>query len=110
MHQNYDIPPQFYEQIEQYIRHDNRQTVQTKPELINLWQNALDAAKSAPEQRETIAEWTMSAAASSSLIHEPELEAIHLMFGELRAGAAGSTKEHVDDQWQTLKQLVRKLK
>lgn len=99
--QPYGLPHSFYEVIKPYIEGEDRRIAETPSELITIWRAALETYSEHPEQAETIAEWAMSAAASSPLIDEPRYEDIHVRFGQAEVPANDKAK-----QWEAIKKLV----
>lgn len=101
----YEVPQPFYEK---YIG-PRRKRIQTKADLVTLWEDALTYRKQYPDLQESIAEWTMSTGASSPFVHDNNLyEAIHLEFGALEVNYPEDT--HAEAGWQRLEKLVAEAK
>jgi|GEM_PF-2784720 len=104
INQSYEIPQSFYEIIKPYVEGDDRLVVGTVPELLIVWQASIAAHEAYPQHAETIAEWTMSAAASSPLITQAIFEDVHHRFGQ-----AEVSTDNNDEQWSVIKHLVDQL-
>lgn len=105
---DYHLPQGFYDRIAPYVvKEDHRRVMVTPDELLALWQDALAYREQYPTLQESIAEWTMSAAASSPLVDDNDIfEAIHLTFGELEV----SPQDSSDAEWRALGDLVANAK
>lgn len=101
---NYHVPQGFFEIIEPYIKNDERQTIGSVDELVKVWQAALAAYSERPDYAEHIAEWTMSAAATSPLLTDPQLEEIHVLFGD-----AEIDTDEKEELWRHIGSLVADL-
>jgi hypothetical protein len=106
-HQLSLLPSDFSDKIKPFV--ENQSPITDKATLIDVWQTAVNSRKAHSDKQELIAEWTMSAGATSSLINEPHLQEIHLRFGELELPEAhiylepGST---IEDKWNQLAELI----
>jgi len=108
---NYEIPQRFYEQIEPYIIGKDHPTIEDRDRLVKIWRDAVRYRNEYPELQETIAEWSFSATAGSSLVeNDPLLDAIRGSFGELEIQAYGQTSEDMDRGWKRLEGLISELR
>jgi hypothetical protein len=104
INQTYGISHSFYEVIKPYIEGEDRRIAETPLELVTIWQAALETYDDHPEQSNAIAEWAMSAVASSPLINEPAYEDIHARFGHAEVPADDEA-----EQWKTINELVNEV-
>ena len=105
---NLGLPTAFYDTIQPYIFHTDGQhpIADTPQKLIVIWKSALAARQAFPEKQELIAEWTVSAGASSPLTDDNDLfEHIHFWFGSLEVPA----KDKNQDSWNELTALIHSL-
>lgn len=101
---NYHVPQFFLEAIEPYIRQNNPDVITNAGTLVTVWRQALEATQQYPEQAEHIAEWAMSAAASSPLLAQAEFDEIQALFGQ----AEDDTEENAK-VWSALTQKINAL-
>jgi hypothetical protein len=102
-----ELPPLFYEAIKPYINLDfpnsELQVADTPEKLLAIWKSALAARRASPADQELIAEWAMSAAASSPLVNDNDrYEDIHQRFGALEV----PTDDGNLSDWQELERLI----
>ena len=97
----YELPEAFFAIIRPYIEGDSPHIVSSHKELIAIWRAAIEYRTQFPELQESIAEWTMSAGASSDFIADNGLfEEIHHMFGELEVPGRNNEK------WGMVEKLI----
>lgn len=104
------LPTEFYATIEPYvdlnIPAEKRQVADTPNKLLRIWKSALSAREAHPESQELIAEWAMSAGASSPLVNDSDyFEDIHARFGRLEV----SGHDNNSTAWEELKSIVDSL-
>jgi len=104
-HLPYDLPAEFYELVKKYL--DEKVRIQSEEELIQLWHSALKCAISYPENREAIAEWTMSIGSYMPYITDNNLfQALHEGFGSLEvADSMHGPHKDADAEWSKQKAL-----
>jgi hypothetical protein len=101
------LPAEFYSTIAPYINlnaaAEKRQVADTPSKLLAIWKSALAARQSHPESQELIAEWAMSAGATSPLINDNDIfEDLHFRFGSLEVPASDGNEA----DWQKLNGYV----
>lgn len=102
---HFGLPEPFYIAIRPYISKGSSDTPDTPKKLVTLWMAALSARQAHPELEELIAEWAMSAAASSPLVNDNDVyEDIHARFGRLEV--PGDTNQ---EDWEELDDLINSL-
>jgi hypothetical protein len=104
---HYDLPEEFYKQIEPYVRNNKpRLVIDTPLKLITLWQSAIKARKEHPDKQELIAEWTMSAGANSPLVKDNDTyENIHCEFGSLEV----TSEDKNEADWRKIEESINNL-
>lgn len=111
INKDYNLPQEFYEYIEQYIRGDDkRQTINDPKVLFALWNKAIVVATEFPDMRESIAEWTVSSASRSPLLEDNyELEAIHNTFGSLEDKLKLESDDEYSTRWKEISTMIDRL-
>jgi len=104
------VPPLFYEAIKPYIDpalpNTELQIADTPEKLLTIWKSALAARRASPADQELIAEWAMSAGASSPLVNDNDrYEDIHGRFGSLEVPTADGNLS----AWQELERIITTL-
>jgi len=102
---NYDLPAEFYTYVKDYLQTDKK--IESKEELIALWSHALELAAKYPDDRESIAEWTMSIGAYSPYINDDDIfQALHYGFGSLEvADSTQQTNNNANIEWKRQREL-----
>jgi hypothetical protein len=105
----YGLPRGFFELIKPYVS-ANPKVASESERLIAIWDGAFKYKNQYPKLSEKIAEWTVSAGASSPLINDNDIfDAIHSDFGRLEvAGNANSPESK--QLWDELSKLLTQLK
>lgn len=108
----FGVPEAFYEIIKPYASSysnsgdEKREVADTPSKLKVVWKAAIAARKAHPEDEELIAEWTMSAGASSPLVNDNDMfEDIHERFGRLEVPAEDSNQT----AWEEIESLIDSL-
>ena len=106
---DYELPPGFYVLIKPCID-GTGEPFNTRAGLIRLYQAALNYRRRYPVYQESIAEWTVSAGASSPLVNDNDIfEAIHAELGSLEARSATDTDDDIENGWQRIALWVEDL-
>ncbi|HSX32869.1 MAG TPA: hypothetical protein VLF91_00845 [Candidatus Saccharimonadales bacterium] len=106
---DYQLPQNFLDYILPYIRKDEPQAIGDRHSLLQLWQRALQAKQAFPEAQESIAEWTVSAAATSPVLADDAYLQVHHAFAALEDMGAGDTPDRIAESWRALTREVEEL-
>lgn len=105
---NYDLPTEFYTYVKDYLEADKK--IESEEELVALWSHALELAAKYPDDRESIAEWTMSIGSRTPYIHDNDIyEALHAGFGSLEVADSSTSNEAANHEWAQQKKFFETL-